>query len=83
VKERQGCHWGKEKPTSAGVKGVKRKVVIDVESEDEEEEEQDAPPPRKVARSEWLIFLFLPKFANIIFVSQKILKEMQRPGRRK
>jgi hypothetical protein len=37
---------------SAGVKGMKRKVIIDVESEDEEEEEEDAPPPRKVARSE-------------------------------
>jgi hypothetical protein len=31
-----------------GGKGLKRKVVIDVESEDEEEEE-DALPPRKVA----------------------------------
>jgi hypothetical protein len=43
VKERQGCHWGKEKPVSMGVKGVKRKVVIDVESEDEEEEEDVLP----------------------------------------
>jgi hypothetical protein len=45
IKERQGCHWGREKPVSVGVKGVKRKVVIDVESEDEDEEEEDAPPP--------------------------------------
>lgn len=45
VKERQGCHWGKEKPVSMGVKGVKRKVVIDVESKDKDKEEEDAPPP--------------------------------------
>jgi hypothetical protein len=81
MKERQGCHWGKEKPVSMGVKGMKQKVVIDVESEDEEEEE-DAPPPRKVARSKSHLFLFLPKFANIIVVSQKILKAMRRPDRR-
>jgi hypothetical protein len=43
---------------STGVKGTKRKVVIDVESRDEEEEE-DMLPPRKVARSECLcIFIF-------------------------
>jgi hypothetical protein len=50
VKERQGCHWGREKPVSMGGKGLKRKVVINVESEDEDEEE-DAPPLRKVVRS--------------------------------
>jgi hypothetical protein len=56
VKERQGCQWGNgEKPVSTGGKGMKRKVVIDVESEDEDEE-GDAPPPRKVARSEYCSF---------------------------
>jgi hypothetical protein len=53
VKERQGCHWGKEKLMSTGGKGVKRKVVIDVESKDEEEEEEDALPLHKVAQSEF------------------------------
>jgi hypothetical protein len=61
VKERQGCHWGREKLASTGVKGVKRKVVIDVESEDEEEEE-DAPPPRKVVRSKWNSCFIFAKF---------------------
>jgi hypothetical protein len=75
VKERQGCHWGKEKPMSVGVKGVKRKVVIDVESEDEEEEVEDVPPPRKVAQSELHLFYFRRNSLIILFVSQKVLKE--------
>jgi hypothetical protein len=55
VKERQGCHWGREeKLVSTGAKGVKRKVIIDVESEDEDEEEymdeeEDILPLHKVA----------------------------------
>jgi hypothetical protein len=64
MKERQGCQWGSgEKPVSAGGKGVKRKVMIDVESEDEDDEE-DAPPPRKVAQSKYYLFEFSLKFTN-------------------
>jgi hypothetical protein len=61
MKERQGCHWGKEKLVSMGVKGVKRKVVIDMESEDEEEEE-DVPPPRKVAQSKFSFIFIVAEF---------------------
>jgi hypothetical protein len=71
VKERQGCHWGKEKPVSTGAKGVKRKVVIDVESEDEEEEEVDAPPPRKVARSESCFYFYFRRISLIMFLCRR------------
>jgi hypothetical protein len=52
-----GVSLGEGEAGKCGVKGMKRKVVIDVESEDKEEEE-DMLPLRKVARSKWSPFYF-------------------------